>query len=214
MERLMVTIVDYGVGNLASIANMARKAGTECVISGDPQALATADRLILPGVGAFDRAMANLSERDLIPVLNERVQQRRVPTLGLCLGMQLFARASEEGTRAGLGWLAADNRRFRFEHMNGNAPKVPHMGWNYIEPAAPAALLERLPPEPRFYFVHSYHLQCDDPADVMCWTTYGYKFASGVHRANLWGTQFHPEKSHKFGLALLKNFFDERTVPR
>ena len=203
----MVTIVDYGVGNLASIANMARKAGTECAISGDPHVLAAADRLILPGVGAFDRAMANLSERNLIPVLNERVMERHVPTLGLCLGMQLFARGSEEGTRAGLGWLAADNRRFRFEQMNGNTPKVPHMGWNYIEPAAPATLLERLPPEPRFYFVHSYHLQCDDPADVMCWTTYGYKFASGIHRGNLWGTQFHPEKSHKFGLALLKNFF-------
>ena len=203
----MVTIVDYGVGNLASIANMARKAGTECVISGDPQVLARADRLILPGVGAFDRAMTNLAERNLIPVLTERVLHGRVPTLGLCLGMQLFARGSEEGTRPGLGWLAAENRRFRFESMNGNAPKVPHMGWNYIEPASAAALLDRLPPEPRFYFVHSYHLQCDDPADVMCWTTYGYKFASGIHRGNLWGTQFHPEKSHKFGLALLKNFF-------
>jgi glutamine amidotransferase len=207
MATEMVTIVDYGVGNLASIANMARKAGTECVISGDPQVLARADRLILPGVGAFDRAMANLSERNLIPALTERVMQRRVPTLGLCLGMQVFARGSEEGTRAGLGWLAAENRRFRFASTNGNAPKVPHMGWNYIAPAAPAALLDRLPPEPRFYFVHSYHLQCDDPADVMCWTTYGYTFASGIHRGNLWGTQFHPEKSHKFGLALLKNFF-------
>lgn len=203
----MVTIVDYGVGNLASIANMARKAGAECVVSGDPRVLAAADRLILPGVGAFDRAMANLSDRGLIAVLNERVMQRRVPTLGLCLGMQLFARGSEEGARAGLGWLAADNRRFRFDQLNGKAPKVPHMGWNYIEPAAPAPLLEHLPPEPRFYFVHSYHLQCDDTADVMCWTTYGYKFASGIHRGNLWGTQFHPEKSHKFGLALLKNFF-------
>lgn len=203
----MVTIVDYGVGNLASIANMARKAGTECVISGDAAVLGAADRLILPGVGAFDRAMANLTERQLIPVLEERVMQRRVPTLGLCLGLQLFARGSEEGARPGLGWLAADNRRFRFDHLDGGAPKVPHMGWNYIEPAAPAALLEHLPSEPRFYFVHSYHLQCDDPADVMCWTTYGYRFASGIHRGNLWGTQFHPEKSHKFGLALLKNFF-------
>lgn len=203
----MVAIVDYGVGNLASIANMARKAGAECVITGDSQILAQAERLILPGVGAFDRAMANLSERNLIPVLTERAIGRRVPTLGLCLGMQLFARGSEEGARAGLGWLAADNRRFRFDSLNGSVPKVPHMGWNFIEPASPAALLEGLPPEPRFYFVHSYHLQCDDPADVLCWTTYGYRFVSGVHRGNLWGTQFHPEKSHKFGLALLQNFF-------
>ena len=201
----MVTIIDYGVGNLASIANMARKAGTDCVISGDPSVIAAADRLILPGVGAFDRAMANLEQRGLIPVLNERALERQVPVLGLCLGMQLFARGSEEGQRPGLGWIAAANKRFRFD-----APttlKVPHMGWNYIEPAQPAALIERLPAEPRFYFVHSYHLECDDPSDVMCWTTYGYKFASGIHRRNLWGTQFHPEKSHTFGLALLKNFF-------
>ena len=147
--------------------------------------------------------MIQLEERGLIPVLTERALARKVPTLGLCLGMQLFGRGSEEGSRRGLGWIAADSRRFR----PTAALKVPHMGWNYIEPAAPAALLERLPAEPRFYFVHSYHLHCDDPADVMCWTTYGYKFASGVHHDNLWGTQFHPEKSHSFGLALLKNFF-------
>lgn len=203
----MVTIVDYGVGNLASIANMARKAGTNCVVSGDPNVLSTAERLILPGVGAFDPAMAKLEARGLIPVLTERAMERRVPTLGLCLGMQLFGRGSEEGSRPGLGWIAADNRRFQFSAPTTTPLKVPHMGWNYIEPAAPAALLERLPPEPRFYFVHSYHLQCDDPTDVMCWTTYGYRFASGIHRGNLWGTQFHPEKSHTFGLALLKNFF-------
>jgi glutamine amidotransferase len=207
----VVTIVDYGVGNLASIANMARKAGTTCVVSGDPKVLATAEKLILPGVGAFDRAMATLEERGLIPVLTERAMERLVPTLGLCLGMQLFGRGSEEGSRPGLGWIAADNRRFHFSAAAGTALKVPHMGWNYIEPAAPAALLERLPPEPRFYFVHSYHLQCDDPADVMCWTTYGYRFASGIHRGNLWGTQFHPEKSHTFGLAVLKNFFAHST---
>lgn len=201
----MVTIVDYGVGNLASIANMARKAGTDCVISGDPAVVAAADRLILPGVGAFDRGMANLEERGLIPVLNERAMERKVPTLGLCLGMQLFGRGSEEGSRPGLGWLPADTVRFNFSTGAGTL-KVPHMGWNFIEPAAPAALIEHLPPEPRFYFVHSYYLACDHPGDVMCWTDYGSRFASGIHKGNLWGTQFHPEKSHSFGLALLRNF--------
>lgn len=201
----MVIIVDYGVGNLASIANMARKAGTDCVISSDPAVVATADKLILPGVGAFDRGMANIEERGLIPALTERAMQRRVPTLGLCLGMQLMGRGSEEGQRAGLGWLAADSVRFKFAGDAGPL-KVPHMGWNYIEAAAPAALLDALPPEPRFYFVHSYHVACDQQADVMCWTRYGSRFASGIHRDNLWGTQFHPEKSHSFGLALLRNF--------
>ena len=200
----MVTIVDYGVGNLASIANMARKAGTNCVISSDAAKVAAADKLILPGVGAFDRGMANLEERRLIPALHERVIGRGVPTLGLCLGMQLLGRGSEEGSRPGLGWLAADTVRFKF---TADAPlKVPHMGWNYIEPAGPAALVDYLPAEPRFYFVHSYYLACDNPGDVMCWTTYGDRFASGIHKGNLWGTQFHPEKSHSFGLALLKNF--------
>lgn len=201
----MVTIVDYGVGNLASIANMARKAGTDCVISSDPASIATADKLILPGVGAFDRGMANLEERGLIPALNERALSARVPTIGLCLGMQLMSRGSEEGSRPGLGWIAADSVRFTFPATE-KALKVPHMGWNYIEPAAPVALMQNLPPEPRFYFANSYHLSCDDEADVMCWTTYGERFASGIHRGNLWGTQFHPEKSHSFGLAVLRNF--------
>jgi len=201
----MVIIVDYGVGNLASIANMARKAGTDCVISSDPVVVAAANKLILPGVGAFDHGMANLAERGLIPALNECVLQRLVPTLGLCLGMQLMGRGSEEGIRPGLGWLAADSVRFKAPAGEG-ALKVPHMGWNYIETAAPSALTDGLPAEPRFYFVHSYHLACDNPADVMCWTSYGERFASGIHRDNLWGTQFHPEKSHSFGLALLRNF--------
>jgi glutamine amidotransferase len=200
----MVTIVDYGVGNLASIANMARKAGTACVVSSDPAVIARATKLILPGVGAFDRGMANLEERRLIPALNERVMGSGVPTLGLCLGMQLLGRGSEEGTRPGLGWLNADSVRFKFTAET--SLKVPHMGWNFIEPAAPAALVNNLPAEPRFYFVHSYYLACDNPGDVMCWTTYGERFASGIHKGNLWGTQFHPEKSHSFGLALLRNF--------
>ncbi len=201
----MTTIIDYGMGNLDSIRNMGKKVGYEVAVSGDPAVITKAEKLILPGVGAFDKGMANLRERGLIPVLNERVLERKIPILGVCLGVQLFTRGSEEGKLAGLGWIAGDTKRFRFGPENPRL-KVPHMGWNFIEQAKPAALLEGLPPESRFYFVHSYHLVCDDPNDVLTWTTYGLRFASAVQRDNIWGTQYHPEKSHKFGMAVLKNF--------
>lgn len=201
----MVVVIDYGMGNVGSIVNMGRRGGSRITISADPAVIEKADKLILPGVGAFDNGMANLHDRGLVPVLNRQVLERNVPILGICLGVQLFTRGSEEGRRPGLGWIAADTRRFVFE--NGQPQlKVPHMGWNFIEPAKPAGLLEALPPQPRFYFVHSYHLVCDDASDVLTWTTYGRRFASALHRGNIWGTQFHPEKSHKFGLALLKSF--------
>lgn len=201
----MIAIVDYGVGNLASVANMVRRAGGEVTISSDPAVIAEADKLILPGVGAFDNGMTNLHARGLIPVLTQQVLERRVPILGLCLGVQLFGRGSEEGHLAGLGWIEADSRRFKFP-LGASELKVPHMGWNFIDIAKPSTLLSDLPPEPRFYFVHTYHLVCDELADVLTWTTYGYRFASGIQRGNIWGTQFHPEKSHKFGMTLLKNF--------
>lgn len=199
----MITIIDYGMGNVGSIRNMGKKLGYDIAISGDPAVIAQAEKLILPGVGSFDKGITNLC--GLIPVLNERVLERKVPILGVCLGVQLFTRGSEEGRLPGLGWIAADTKRFRFGPENADL-KVPHMGWNFIEPAKPATLLEALPPEPRFYFVHSYHLVCDHAADVLTWTTYGHRFASAVQRENIWGTQYHPEKSHKFGMALLKNF--------
>jgi imidazole glycerol-phosphate synthase subunit HisH len=202
---MTVIVIDYGMGNVASIVNMVRKAGGEIAVSADPALISKADKLILPGVGAFDNGIANLNQRGLVPLLSYRVLEHRVPILGLCLGVQLFTRCSEEGKLPGLGWIEADTRRFRFSREEEGL-KVPHMGWNFIEAAKPAVLLNGLPPEPRFYFVHSYHLVCDDPADVLTWTTYGYRFASGIQRGNIWGTQFHPEKSHKFGLALLKNF--------
>lgn len=201
----MIIVIDYGMGNLGSIVNMGRKAGGSFTVSGDPAVIAQADKLILPGVGAFDNGMARLRERGLIPVLNHLVLERKVPILGICLGVQLFTRRSEEGVLPGLGWIAGDTIRFQFAAGPAQL-KVPHMGWNHIEPARPDPLLRDLPPEPRFYFVHSYHLVCDEPADVLAWTQYGRRFASAVQRGNIWGTQFHPEKSHKFGLALLKNF--------
>ncbi len=203
----MIVIVDYGTGNLGSIQNMGRKAGGEMLISGDPNVISRADKLILPGVGAFDVGMTNLRSRGLEGPLNDAVRNRCVPILGICLGVQLFTRGSEEGVEPGLGWIAGDTIRFNFDSNPEHAAlKVPHMGWDYIEPTREDRLLKNLPPEPRFYFVHSYHLACDDALDVLTWTDYGLRFASSVQRGNIWGTQFHPEKSHKFGFALLQNF--------
>lgn len=203
----MIVIVDYGAGNVGSIQNMGRKAGGDLVISGDPDQIARADKLILPGVGAFDVGMGNLRSRGLEAPLNAAVIDRGVPILGICLGAQLLTRRSEEGTCAGLGWIAADTLRFRFAPQDGRpARTVPHMGWNFIEPTRTDRLLENLPPEPRYYFVHTYYLACDHDRDVLTWTEYGIRFASSVQRANIWGMQFHPEKSHKFGFALLNNF--------
>ena len=201
----MTTVIDYGMGNLGSIVNMGRKAGGSFTVSADPAVIAQADKLILPGVGSFDHGMTKLRERGLIPVLNQQVLERMVPILGICLGVQLFTRGSEEGALPGLGWIAGHTIRFK-RAVEPSTLKVPHMGWNFIEPAKHDLLLRDLPPEPRFYFVHSYHLVCDDATDVLTWTQYGQRFASAVQRGNIWGTQFHPEKSHKFGLALLKNF--------
>lgn len=201
----MTTVIDYGMGNLGSIVNMGRKAGGSFTVSADPAVIAQADKLILPGVGSFDHGMTKLRERGLIPVLNQQVLERKIPILGICLGVQLFTRGSEEGVLPGLGWIAGDTIRFK-RAVEPSTLKVPHMGWNFIEPAKADPLLRDLPPEPRFYFVHSYHLVCDDATDVLTWTQYGQRFASAVQRGNIWGTQFHPEKSHKFGLALLKNF--------
>ena len=198
-----VLIVDYGVGNLGSIANMLKKAGVSSRISSDPTAIRQAGRLILAGVGAFDHGMRNLAERELIPALNERAAAG-TPILGLCLGMQLMGRTSEEGTLAGLGWINARSKRFR--PVPGTDLKVPHMGWNTVRSLQSHWLLENLGEGSRFYFVHSYYVECADPGVELGRTTHGAEFCSAVAAGNLMGVQFHPEKSHKFGLALLRNF--------
>jgi glutamine amidotransferase len=196
----MVTIIDYGMGNVGSIANMLRKLGVASVVSHSSDDIAAADRLILPGVGAFDHGMRNLRERGLVPVLEEQVHHRGTPLLGICLGMQLFAVGSEEGQEPGLGWLDATCVRLRAEA----GLKVPHMGWNHV--AASNGGSGWLPAGARFYFVHAYHLECRDEHDVAGRTTYGASFVSAVQRGKLTGVQFHPEKSHRFGLELLRWF--------
>lgn len=203
----MLVIVDYGLGNLGSIANMASRLGARPVVSSDPQVLRSATKLILPGVGAFDRGMQNLRQLGLAEVLSERALDEGVPLLGLCLGMQLLTRGSEEGSEPGLGWLDADTVRFEFAGDGGRL-KVPHMGWNDVDVRRAHYVLEDGPDERRYYFAHSFHVVCSDPALVVGETTYGYAFPSIVARDNVVGAQFHPEKSHRYGMALLRNFIE------
>lgn len=201
----MIVIVDYGAGNVASIRNMLRRAGFESTISARSEDVLAASKLILPGVGHFDHGMRELHDRGLVEPLERRVMQEGVPMLGICLGVQLFARRSEEGERPGLGWIAADVKRFD-ETRVGKALRVPHMGWADVEVVSTSSVFGNLPNEPRYYFVHSYHLVCDDLSDVAVRAQHGYPFVAGIARRNLWGVQFHPEKSHAYGLALLENF--------
>ncbi len=201
----MIVIVDYGMGNLRSIQNMFKKVGVNAAISSSVDEINAADKLILPGVGAFDNAMKNLNELGLIPVLNTLVLDKKIITLGICLGMQLLTERSEEGTLPGLGWIKGETKRFTFSDDNAKL-RIPHMGWNTVTLQKKSKLFADMYEEPRFYFVHSYHVVCADEQDVLCNTDYGYPFASAVERGNIFGAQFHPEKSHKFGMRLLKNF--------
>lgn len=209
----MITIVDYGLGNLSSIKNMLRRLGFEAVISADPEAIEKAAKIILPGVGAFDNGMRNIRERGLEAVLNKKALEERVPTLGICLGMQLLTGSSEEGREPGLGWIPGRALRFAFA-PDQERLKIPHMGWNNVTVRAESPLIRNFLPEMRFYFVHSYHVVCDDPADVLLSAEYGGTITAAVSRGNIMGTQFHPEKSHKFGMILLKNFAEMRPCSR
>lgn len=201
----MIAIVDYGTGNVASIANMLKKVGHAARITSDPDQIAQADKLILPGVGAFDVGMSNLHKLNLIDILARRVLAEKTPILGICLGAQLFMRGSEEGKLAGLGWI--DGQVVRFSETKAGKPlKVPHMNWNFIEPRKKSKLFIEMYDDPRFYFVHSYHFALNCQEDTLAQTTYGYSFASALERENIIGVQFHPEKSHKFGMKVLHNF--------
>ncbi|MGV8058417.1 MAG: imidazole glycerol phosphate synthase subunit HisH [Smithellaceae bacterium] len=201
----MIIIIDYGMGNVGSIYNMLKKIGISSKVSGEPKDILAAEKLILPGVGAFDHGMTHLLERGLIPLLNKKVLENKCPILGICLGMQLLSCKSEEGKLPGLGWLEAETRRFQFNEENSHL-KIPHMGWNEIRAVTQAPLFAEFDKTPRFYFVHSYHVCCDQPQDVMATSYYGYEFTAAVKKGNIIGTQFHPEKSHRYGMHLLRNF--------
>jgi glutamine amidotransferase len=203
---LMITIVDYKTGNLGSIQNILKRIGVQSVVTSDKAQIAEATKLILPGVGAFDTGMRNLRDLDLIDVLNDKVIREKTPVLGICLGMQVLSKESEEGVLPGLGWIDAQTIKFRFE--DSIEYKSPHMGWNFIKQHKPSSLLENMFCDPRFYFVHSYYFKPKDPGDILTSTNYEIEFTSAVEKENILGVQFHPEKSHKFGMKLLKNFVD------
>jgi glutamine amidotransferase len=201
----MITIVDYGVGNLGSILNMLKKAGVKAIAASDPDLLQRSEKLILPGVGAFDAGMNRLNECGLVPLLNHLALEKKIPILGLCLGLQLMTQKSEEGRTPGLGWLDAETLRFRFGPEQAQL-KVPHMGWNTIEIRRNHPLFNDLDPNARFYFVHSFYVHSHESESVLAETDYGGYFHSVFAKNNLMGAQFHPEKSHKYGMRLLKNF--------
>ncbi|MDT8903859.1 imidazole glycerol phosphate synthase subunit HisH [Anaeroselena agilis] len=201
----MIAVIDYSVGNPGSILNMLRKIGAKAELSADEKVLSRANKLILPGVGAFDTGMANLRVKNLIPLLDELVMKKEIPILGICLGMQLLGKGSEEGIAEGLGWLNFTSVRFKFVESDKKL-KVPHMGWNNIFVRRSSLLLKELSVDSRYYFVHSYYAHPNEPQIILAETSYGINFASVLQKNNIFGVQFHPEKSHRFGLQLLRNF--------
>lgn len=202
----MIVILDYGLGNPASIENMVRRAGGQAVISSDPLVVGQADKFILPGVGAFDEGMTNLTGAAFFPVFRDKVLIEKKPLLGICLGMQLLSESSEEGVLPGLGWIQSETVRFSGEVFSGYDYRVPHMGWTEVSFSDRSGLFENMYEDARFYFVHSYHVKCKDPRNVAVQAGYGIPFTAGIRQNNIYGVQFHPEKSHKYGLRLIENF--------
>lgn len=202
----MITIIDYRTGNLGSIQNILKRIGEESIVTSDKKVIEAATKIILPGVGSFDTGMKNLEELGLTGVLNKKALEDKTPVLGICLGMQLLSQNSEEGILPGLGWINAKTKRFNF--ADTREYKSPHMGWNYVKLCKGSKLFKDMYPDARFYFVHSFYLQTDDESETLTTTTYESEFVSAVEKDNVLGVQFHPEKSHKFGMKLLKNFVD------
>ena len=198
----MIAIVDYDMGNLGSIKNMIKKIGSQSIITHKREDLINSSAIILPGVGSFDTGIKNLKKYDLYNYLQELGAERKIPILGICLGMQLMCTSSEEGNEMGLNLVNGITLKF----ADSETLKIPHMGWNFVEKAKPSILLDDFHESPRFYFVHSYYVKCNEEKDVLGTTWYGTDFHSAFEKNNIFGVQYHPEKSHKFGMTLLKGF--------
>ena len=200
--QTMLHIINSGVSNLGSIQNMLKKCGVPFKVSDHGSDIASASKLILPGVGAFDKGMSNLNERLFTEGILQKVREENVPILGICLGMQLLLDQSEEGDLPGLGLISGRSKKFNLERKL----KVPHMGWNTTKQVKESEISQYLYDENRFYFVHSYYVECCHPEDILMTTNYGGDFTCAIQKNHIFGVQFHPEKSHKFGLAILKRF--------
>lgn len=201
----MITIVDYGLGNIQAFSNIYKQLGVACSIARDADDLSRASRLILPGVGAFDWAMQRLEASGLRPVLDNLVLNQQVPVLGICVGMQMMANRSEEGQLPGLGWIPGEVKRFN-EVLLAPKTSLPHMGWNDVDPKS-HPLFANIS-DPRFYFLHSYYFLPVSTDHVLAEAEYGESFAAAVYREHMIGVQFHPEKSHHWGIQFLQNFAD------
>ncbi len=201
----MISVVDYGLGNIGAFLNMYKRMNVPAKSVRTADELADATRIVLPGVGAFDHAMELLDASGMRQTLDHKVMQDKVPVVGICVGMQILADTSEEGQGRGLGWVPGVVRHFRSMPTPENLP-LPHMGWNDVTPTNDAGLFSGLERDARFYFLHSFYYEPADPTHSAAIATYGKEFACAVRRDNVWGVQFHPEKSHHFGAMLLKNF--------
>ena len=200
----LIVIIDYGMGNLRSVQKKLIRVNANVEISNNPLEISKADKIVLPGVGHFANGIKNLKELKIWDVLFEKVQIKKTPILGICLGMQLMARKSEEGKEEGLGWFDAEVIKFSIEDKLKF--KVPHMGWNNVSVQKDSELFKNTSDDSLFYFVHSYHFNCYNKKDILATTQYELTFTSAVQKENIFGTQFHPEKSHDWGENLLKNF--------
>jgi imidazole glycerol-phosphate synthase subunit HisH len=201
----MIAIVDYGLGNVLAFANVYKRLDIEVAVARSADELREAERIILPGVGAFDHAMQLLDASGMRETLDRRVLEDKVPVLGVCVGMQILAQSSEEGERAGLGWIPGAVRSLR-SARGAEQRRMPHMGWNDVAPTRPHSLFRELEQDARFYFLHSFYFDCECAEDAAARSSYGADFACAVSHGNIHGVQFHPEKSHHFGSKLLENF--------
>lgn len=200
----LISIVDYGIGNLQSISNMFKKGGTKAAIVTKKEELENASKIVLPGMGHFDNCMIKLRASGLLPVLEQKAIQQKTPVLGICVGLQMFMAFSEEGHEPGLNWVSGKTIRFRSEQLPPDY-KIPNLGWLKVKNHKHSPLWSNLD-DARFYFAHSYHVQLDFEKDILAEAEYGYKYTVALEKENIFGVQFHPEKSHRFGMQLLKNF--------